>query len=60
MTKRDLGTYDGRALSAIEAVANSDPYLGDEDCRNDLILDTKLRTSKALTHFFIDGEVAEL
>jgi hypothetical protein len=58
----DLGSYDYRSLNAIEAVANSALYLGNEKVfRNDLILDTtELRTSNALTHFFIDGEVAEL
>jgi hypothetical protein len=60
LTKRDLGTYDFRPLNAIEAVANSAPHLGNEVFRNDLILDTELRTSNALTHFFIDGGVAEL
>ncbi len=60
LTKRDLGTYDFRSLNAIEAVANSPPYLGNEVFRNDLILDTELRTSNTLTHFFIDGGVAEL
>jgi hypothetical protein len=61
LTKRDLGGYDRTALSAIEAVANSAPYLGEEAYRNDFILDTELRTtSNALTHFFIDGGVAEL
>jgi hypothetical protein len=53
LTKRDLGAFDFRSLNAIEAVANSAPYLGNVVFRNDLI-----RT--ALTHFFIDGEVAEL
>jgi hypothetical protein len=61
VTTRDLGTYDfSRSLNAIEAVANSDPYLGNDVFRSDLILDTELRTSNALTHFFIDGGVAEL
>jgi hypothetical protein len=60
LTKRGLGTYDFSSLNAIEAVANSAPYLGNEVFRNDLILDTELCTSNALTHFFIDGGVAEL
>jgi hypothetical protein len=60
LTKRDLGAFDFRLLNAIEAVANCAPYLGNVVFRNDLILDTELRTSTALTHFFIDGEVAEL
>jgi hypothetical protein len=60
LTKRDLGSYDYRSLNDIEAVANSAPYLGNEVFRNDLILDTELRTSNALAHFFIDGRVAEL
>jgi hypothetical protein len=60
LTKRDLGTYDFKLLNAIEAVANSAPYLGNEVYRNDLILDNELRTSTALTCFFLDGEVAEL
>jgi hypothetical protein len=37
LTKRDLEAYDGKALDAIEAVANSAPYLGDEAYRNALI-----------------------
>ncbi len=60
MTKRNLGAFDFRLLNAIEAVANSAPYLGNVVFDNDLILDTELRTSTALAHFFIDGEVAEL
>ncbi len=60
LNKRDLGTYDYRSLNAIEAAANSSPYLGNVVYRNDLILDTELRTSNVLTHFFIDGGVAEL
>jgi hypothetical protein len=60
LTKRDLGTYDYRSLNAIEAVANSVPYNGNVVYRNDLILDTELRTSNILTHIFIDGGVAEL
>ncbi len=60
LTKRDLGTYGYRPLNAIEAVANSASYLGNEVFRDDLILDTELRTSNALTHFFIDGGLAEL
>jgi hypothetical protein len=60
LTKRDLGAYDGKALDAIEAVANSASYLGDEAYRNDLILDTELRSSNVLTHFFRDEGVAEL
>ncbi len=60
MTKHDLGTYDFRLLNAVESVANSTPYLGNEVLRNDLILDNELRTSTALTCFFLDGEVAEL
>jgi hypothetical protein len=49
-----------KLLNAIEPVANSAPYLGKEVYRNDLILDNELRTSTALTCFFLDGEVAEL
>ncbi len=60
LTKRDLGSYDFKLLNAIEAVANGAPYLGNEVFRNDLILDNELRTSTALTCFFIDGEVTEL
>jgi hypothetical protein len=47
LTKRDLGSFDFKLLNAIEAVANSAPYLGNEVFRNDLILDNKLRTSNA-------------
>jgi hypothetical protein len=60
LTKRYLGAYDYRSLNAIETVANSVPYLGNEVFCNDLLLDTELRTSNTLTHFFIDGGVAEL
>jgi hypothetical protein len=60
LTKHDLGTYDFRLLNAIESMANSAPYLGKEVFRNDLILDNELRTSTALTCFFLDGEVTEL
>ncbi len=60
LTKRDLGTYDFKLLNAIESVANSGPYLGSKVSRNDLILDNELRTSTALTCFFLDGEVTEL
>jgi hypothetical protein len=60
LTKRDLGAFDFKLLNAIEAMANSAPYLGDVGHRNDLILYTELRTSNALTHFFRDGEVKEL
>ncbi len=41
-------------------MANSAPYLGDVSHRNDLILDTELRTSNALTTFFRDRGVTEL
>jgi hypothetical protein len=42
-------------------VANSAPYLVDISRRNDLILDTELRTSNALTTFFRGGRgVTEL
>jgi hypothetical protein len=54
------GTYDFRLLNAIEYVANSAPYLGNASFRNDLIIDNELRTSTALTCFFLDGEVTEL
>jgi hypothetical protein len=60
LTKRGLGTFDFKLLNSIEAVANSAPYLGDVNYRNDLILDTELRTSNALTTFFRDGGVTEL
>ncbi len=60
LTKDDLGSYDFQLLNAIEAVANSLPYLGNEVFRNDLILDNELRTSTALTCFFLDGEGTEL
>jgi hypothetical protein len=60
LTKRDLGSYDYRSLNALKAAVNSAPYLGNGVFRNDLILDTELRTSNALTHFFIDGGVAGL
>ncbi len=56
----DLSTYDTNALNAIEAGANSAPYLGNEVLRNDLNLDTELRSSNILTRFFIGGGVAEL
>jgi hypothetical protein len=45
LSRLDLSTYDTDALNAIEAVANSAPYLGNEVLRNDLILDTELRSS---------------
>ncbi len=57
LTKDDLGTYDFQLLNAIEAVANSLPYLGNEIFRNELILNNELRISTALTCFFLDGEV---
>ncbi len=60
LTKHDLGAYDFKLLNAIEFVANSAPYLGNEVFRNDLILDNELRTSTALTCFFLDGGVTEL
>jgi hypothetical protein len=60
LSRLDLSTYDTDALHAIEVVANSAPYLGNEVLRNDLILDTELRSSNILTHFFIGGGVAEL
>ncbi len=41
-------------------MANSLPYLGNEVFRNDLILNSELRTSTALTCFFLDGGVIEL
>jgi hypothetical protein len=60
LTKDDLGSYNFQLLNAIEAVANSLPYLGNEVFRNDLIRDNELRTSTALTCFFLDGEVTKL
>jgi hypothetical protein len=60
LTKRDLSAYGFRLLNAIESVANSAPYLGNEVFWNDLILDNELRTSTALACFFLDGEVTEL
>jgi hypothetical protein len=60
LTKHDLGTYDFKLLNAIESVANSAPYLGNEVFRNKLILDNELRASTAMTCFFLDGEVTEL
>ncbi len=60
LTKRDLGAYDFKLLNAIESLANSAPYLENAVFRNDLILDNELRTSTALTCFYLDGEVAEL
>jgi hypothetical protein len=60
LSRLDLSTYNTEVLNAIEAVANSAPYLGDSVLRNDLILDTELRSSNILTHFFIGGGVAEL
>jgi hypothetical protein len=60
LTKRELVAFDLKLLNAIEAMANSAPNLGNEVFRNNLILDNELRTSTALTYFFIDGEVAEL
>jgi hypothetical protein len=60
LTKRDLRTYDSGSLTAIKAIANSVSYNGNVVYRNDLILDTELRTSNILTQFFIDGGVAEL
>jgi hypothetical protein len=53
MTKRDLGKFDYQLLNDIEAVANSAPYRGDIGHRNELTLDTELRTSNALTNFFL-------
>ncbi len=60
LTKHHLSTYEFKLLNAIESVANSAPYLGNEVFRNDLILDNELRTSTALTCFFLDGEVTVL
>jgi hypothetical protein len=60
LTKRDLGSFDYQLLNAIEAIADSHPYLGDIGHRNDLILDTELRNSNALTHFFKMGEISVL
>jgi hypothetical protein len=60
LTKHDLGAYDFKLLKAIKSVANNAPYLGNAVYRNDLILDNELRTSNALTCFFLDGEVTEL
>ncbi len=57
LTKDDLGPYGFQLLNAIESVANSLPYLGNEVFRNDLILDNELKTSTALTCFFLDGGV---
>jgi hypothetical protein len=60
LTKLDLGACDFQLLNEIESVGNSLPYLGNEVFRNDLILDSELRTSTALACFFLDGEVTEL
>ncbi len=60
LTKLDLGACVFPLLHGIESVANSLPYLGNEVFRNDLILDSELRTSTALTCFFLDGGVTEL
>jgi hypothetical protein len=60
LTKRNLRSYDYRSRYAIEAVANSALYQGSEVFRNDLLIDTQLRTSNTLTHFFVDWGVAEL
>jgi hypothetical protein len=45
LSKLDLGACDFQLLNEIESVANSLPYLGNEVFRNDLILDSELRTS---------------
>ncbi len=60
LTKLDLSACDFTLLQRIETVANSLPYLGNEVFRNDLILDSELRTSTALTCFFLDGGVTVL
>ena len=60
LTKNDLGSFDRKHLNSIEAVAKSAPYLESIRFRNDLILDTELRTSNALTIFFRNGGVIEL
>ncbi len=60
LTKHDLSADDFKLLNAIESVASSAPYLGNAVYRNDIILDNELRTSTALTCFFLDGEVTEL
>ncbi len=60
LTKLDLSACDFPLLQRIESVANSLPYLGNEVFRNDLILDSELRTSTALTCFFLDGGVTVL
>jgi hypothetical protein len=60
LTKLDLSACDFTLLQGIESVANSLPYLGNEIFRNDLILDSELRTITALTCFFLDGGVTEL
>ncbi len=60
LTKRDLGTYDATLLNEIKTMANSHPYLGNTVWSNDLILDNELRTSKALTCFFLDRGVTVL
>ncbi len=60
LTKHDLDSYDFKLPNAIESVANSALYLRNTVYRNDLILDNELRTSNALTCFFLDGEVSDL
>jgi hypothetical protein len=60
LTKSDLGSFDRKLLNSIEAVAKSAPYLENIRFRNDLILDTELRTSNALTIYFRNGGVIEL
>jgi hypothetical protein len=60
LTKNGLGPFDRKLLNSFEAVANSAPYLGNISFRNDLILDTELRTSNALTIFFRNGGVIVL
>jgi hypothetical protein len=60
LIKHGLRTYRLGSLAAIEAIANSVAYNGNVAYRNDLILDTELRTSNILTQYFIDGGVAEL
>jgi hypothetical protein len=60
LTKRDLGACDTGLLTAIETMANSHPYLGEIEWRNDLILDNELRSSRTLTCFFLDGGITQL
>ncbi len=60
LTKSDLESFDRKLLNSIKAVAKSAPYLENIRFRNDLILDTELRTSNALTIFFRNGGVIEL